>query len=164
MSLSLCLEQLELLLFKVQGEACTKLLERVLKNCACFRGRKAFPCLHDQNTILFLLQISIRRDDLRNYLSPYLEDILILVIEFIDQARFIDYDFLHSFFKRMLKIRCSVEEIIDFVQDLSAMKSNNLQRALYCEISKFMTDEILSDVNNFTGLLPLLIDHLDDTS
>jgi hypothetical protein len=106
----------------------------------------------------------MQRDDIRNYLIPYFEDILSLIVEFIDQARFVDYDFLQLFFTRMLKIKCSLEEIVAFLHELAREKSNLLLRALYCDISKAITDGMTLDINIFAEFLPSLISHLNVTS
>jgi hypothetical protein len=155
----LCLKELETLLPNIHEDACIRLLERVLRNCGCVRGRKAFPCLQDQTTITFLVQMSLKREDIRLYLTPYLEDILTIIIECLDQARNIDFDFLHSFLTKMLRIRCSVRDIITLLHDLSREDSNLFHKLLYCNISKYITDELTSD-SVFSDLFPVLIENV----
>jgi hypothetical protein len=153
----LCLKELENLLPKIPEDACISLLERVLRNCGCVRGRKAFPCLQDQTTITFLVRMSVKREDIRLYLAPYLEDILTIIIEFIDQARNIDFDFLHSFFTKMLKIKCAVKDILTLLQDISHEDTNSFQYLLYCDVSKYITDELTSE-NAFSELFSGLVE------
>lgn len=166
----LCLNQLESLLDKIHGDACFTLLERILKNCGCVRGRKAFPSLQDQAVITFLLNLSNQREDIRIYLSPYLEDILSVISEFIDQAYDDDYEFLLSFFSNLIKINCSIQEITNLLHFLgndnnttsSTKNSKELFKLLYIEVTK----KIVTSSSSYLlkDYLPNLIKYFEELS
>lgn len=153
----LCLNQLTGLFPKLPVDVCISLLERVLRNCGCVRGRKAFPCLQDQLTIAFLLRMAASKDNFRIYLAPYLEDIFEVTAEFIDQAKSHDYDFLLSFFLKMLSLNYATQDIIGLLSDFSNNGSKSMYQALYSEISKYLAEELslatsLSACNFFSSV------------
>lgn len=160
----LCLNKLAELLPTLRVDACIPLLERVLKNCGCVRGRKAFPCLQDQSTISFLLEMARKKEEFRIFLAPYLEDIFGVIVEFIDQAKSMDYGFLHSFFLHMLGLNCSSKDIVDLLTDFSNDRSRAMYQALYCEISKYLTEELTSTSVFFVDIFPSVTNHIRSIS
>lgn len=103
--------------------------------------------------------MALKREDIRLFLTPYLEDILAIIIECLDQARNMDFHFLHSFLTKMLRIRCSIQDIMALLHDLSREDSNPFHKLLYCDVSKYITDELTSDTI-FYDLFPALIENV----
>ena len=94
---------------------CVTLIERVMKLCNCFRGRRSFPCLQDQAVIAFLLNVASCREEAMEYLRPHFETVLDIVAEYMNTSLAADREFIIQVFTKMVKINSCVKEVTDIL-------------------------------------------------
>jgi hypothetical protein len=113
---------------------CIFLLDRILKLCGCFRGRKSFPCLQDQSVIIVLLNIAQNRDDAQVYLYPHFEVALEIISEYMNTSLVSDREFIFQFFTRMVKAEYCVKEVIEILSSFYFENGSIFAAELYWSV------------------------------
>lgn len=134
---------------------CLGLLDRVVKLCGCFRGRKSFPCLQDQSVIIALLNIAQSRNDAQVYLYPHLEIALDIISEFMNNSLVSDREFIFQFYTKMVRAECCVKEIMEILSAFYFENGDVFSAELYWSVLSLVV--ALKDA---TSLLP--VQHICD--
>lgn len=127
---------------RIKTSVCISYLDRIIRTCGIVRGRKSFPTMQDQSLISSILRVAIARQDVRDYLCPYFENILEIIQEFREQTSVNDLEFLSTFFGGLVTIKCAVKEIISVlweVYDVTSLDSKPPN--FFWDISKDLVDD-----------------------
>lgn len=104
---------------------------------------KSFPSTEqDQTTVKLILNVSMKNEHARQYLVPYLKEILSAVVKEMQEKSVSDHhEFMIQFMVNMIRLDCEVEIISRLVSALPMTEKDNFNLHLFLRTSLAMAEQ-----------------------